>query len=255
VALAVKLGIFPFHFWLPAVYTGVHASVAAMFSGALATIGAYGLLRIGAGMLPRELALSARVLVILGVASIIYGGLQSVSRHETSAVIAYSSIGQVGYILIAVAIGGQVGLTAAVLYTVINSANKTLLFLSGAQSGRYAGLAFAIGAFSVAGVPPALGFWGKTALFRATIQDTSESGRIVLTAIIILGGLLSLLYMFQSYGRTYWHASTTIASRSEAVRTGIVLVLALLVLTSGLWPEPLLALSELAAATLIPGGR
>ena len=60
VALAVKLGIFPFHFWLPAVYTGVHASVAAMFSGALATIGAYGLLRIGAGMLPHELAILLR---------------------------------------------------------------------------------------------------------------------------------------------------------------------------------------------------
>lgn len=255
VALAVKLGIFPFHFWLPAVYTGVHASVAAMFSGALATIGAYGLLRIGAGMLPRELELSARVLVILGVASIIYGGLQSISRHEPSAVIAYSSIGQVGYILIAVAIGGQVGLTAAVLYTVINSANKTLLFLSGAQPGRYSGLAFAIGAFSVAGVPPALGFWGKTALFRATIEDVSESGRIVLTAIVILGGVLSLLYMFQSYGRTYWHAPTTIATRADSVRVGIVLVVALLILISGLWPEPLLALSELAAATLIPGGR
>jgi multicomponent Na+:H+ antiporter subunit D len=170
-------------------------------------------------------------------------------------VIAYSSIGQVGYILIAVAIGGQVGLTAAVLYTLVNSANKTLLFLSGAQSGRYAGLAFAIGAFSVAGVPPALGFWGKTALFRATIQDDSESGRIILTAIVVLGGLLSLLYMFQSYGRTYWHAPTAVVNRSEAARTGIVLVLALLVLISGLWPEPLLALSELAAATLIPGGR
>lgn len=255
VALAVKLGIFPFHFWLPAVYTGVHPSVAAMFSGALATIGAYGLLRIGAGMLPRELALSARVLVLLGVASIIYGGLQSISRHEPSAVIAYSSIGQVGYILIAVAIGGQVGLTAAVLYTLVNSANKTLLFLSGAQAGRYAGLAFAIGAFSVAGVPPAVGFWGKTALFRATIQDSSESGRIVLTAIVILGGVLSLLYMFQSYGRIYWHASPAVANRSEAARTGIVLGLALLMVISGLWPEPLLALSELAAATLIPGGR
>ncbi len=255
VALAVKLGIFPFHFWLPAVYTGVHASVAAMFSGALSIIGAYGLLRIGAGMLPRELDLSARVLVILGVASIIYGGLQSISRHEPSAVIAYSSIGQVGYILIAVAVGGQVGLTAAVLYTIINSANKTLLFLSGAQAGRYAGLAFAIGAFSVAGVPPALGFWGKTALFRATIEDGGESGRIVLTAVVVLGGVLSLLYMFQSYGRTYWHASTAVANRPEAVRTGIVLVLALLVLISGFWPEPLLALSELAAATLIPGGR
>lgn len=252
VALAVKLGIFPFHFWLPAVYTGVHASVAAMFSGALSTIGAYGFLRMGAGMLPREVELSARVMVILGVASIIYGGLQSISRHEPSAVIAYSSIGQVGYILIAVAIGGTVGFAAAVLFTIINSASKTLLFLSGAQTGRLAGLAFAIGALSVAGVPPALGFWGKTALFRATIQDSSETGRIVLTAVVVLGGFLSLIYMFQSYGRTYWHAPYKVEGRTEAWRTGIVLGIAILVILAGLWPEPLVALSERAAATLIP---
>ena len=75
-----------------------------------------------------------------------------------------------------------------------------------------------------------------------------------MTAIVFLGGILSLIYMFQSYGRTYWHASTAITTRSEAVRTGIVLLLALLMLISGVWPEPLLALSELAAAAPIPGG-
>ena len=169
VALGVKLGIFPFHFWLPAVYTGVHASVAAMLSGALATIGAYGLLRIGAGMLPRVLALSAPVFMVLGVASIVYGGVQAVSRHDPSAVIAYSSIGQVGYILIAVAIGGNVGFAAAILFTVVNSANKTLLFLAGDQSSRTAGLAYAIGGLSVAGIPIALGFWSKAALLQGAM--------------------------------------------------------------------------------------
>lgn len=247
VALSVKLGIFPFHFWLPAVYTEVHPSVAAMFSGALALIGAYGLLRIGVGMLPRELALSAPVLVILGIASIAYGGVVAISRHEAAAVVAYSSIGQVGYVLIAVAIGGGIGVAAAVLFTVINAFNKTLLFLASPQQNRYGGIAFAIGGLSVAGIPVALGFWSKAALLRSTLSTGGEGMRIGLSAVVVLGGLLSIVYMFQAYGRTFWHASAAMPERPVVVRTAIVLSVAAVVLLLGVWPEPLLALSEHAA--------
>jgi multicomponent Na+:H+ antiporter subunit D len=252
VALGVKLGIFPFHFWLPAVYTGVHASVAAMLSGALAIIGAYGLLRIGAGMLPRELALSAPVLIALGVASILYGGLLSISRHEPSAVVAYSAVGQVGYILIAVAIGGVVGYGAAILFTVWNSMNKTLLFLSGGQLNRYAGIAYAIGGLSVAGIPPVGGFWSKTAVLRATLIADGHVVRAFLAAMVIIGGGLSLLYMFQSYGRTYWNTAGPPAQGSAWARTAIVLLVAAAVVALGVWPEPLLALSDQAAQIFEP---
>lgn len=251
VALGVKLGTFPFHFWLPAVYTGVHSSVAAMLSGALAVIGAYGLLRIGAGMLPRELALSAPVLIALGVASILYGGLLSVSRHDPSAVVAYSAIGQVGYILIAVAIGGVVGYGAAILFTIWNSMNKTLLFLSGGQINRYAGIAYAVGGLSVAGIPPVGGFWGKAAVLRATLIADGQGARAFLAAIVVLGGGLSLLYMFQSYGRTYWSVADGPARGSAWARTGIVVLLAALIIVLGVWPEPLLALSDQAAKIFV----
>jgi multicomponent Na+:H+ antiporter subunit D len=250
-ALGVKLGIFPFHFWLPAVYTGVHASVAAMLSGALAMIGAYGLLRIGAGMLPRELELSAPVLIALGIASILYGGLQSVSRHDPAAVVAYSAIGQVGYILIAVAVGGVVGYAAAILFTVVNSINKTLLFLSGSEANRFAGIAYAVGGLSVAGIPPGSGFWSKTAVMRSALVAESQGTRFLLAAIVVAGGILSILYMFQSYGRTYWHAEAGPDTATAFARTGIVLFLAVFVVALGLWPEPLLAISDRAAAILI----
>jgi multicomponent Na+:H+ antiporter subunit D len=247
VALGVKLGTFPFHFWLPAVYTGVHSSVAAMLSGALAIIGSYGLLRIGAGMLPRELALSAPVLIALGVASILYGGLLSISRHDPSAVVAYSAIGQVGYILIAVAIGGVVGYGAAILFTIWNSMNKTLLFLSGGQINRYAGIAYAVGGLSVAGIPPVGGFWGKTAILRATLIADGQAAPAFLAAIVVLGGGLSLLYMFQSYGRTYWNVTDEPVRGGAWTRTGIVVLLAAMIVALGIWPEPLLALSDQAA--------
>ena len=253
VAISVKLGLFPFHYWLPAVYTGVHPSVAAMLSGALATIGTYGLLRFGAGMLPRELALSAPPLILLGIASILYGGLQAVSRHDPSAVVAYSAIGQVGYILIAVAIGGPLGNAAAVLFTVTNSLNKTVLFLAGAQANRYAGIAYAVAGLSVAGIPPAVGFWGKTAMLPVSFTAEGQGARMLLAAVVVGGGLLSLIYMFQSYGRTYWHALPEPIGGANALRTALVLAGAVLGLAFGIWPEPLIAFSNAAALAVAQG--
>jgi multicomponent Na+:H+ antiporter subunit D len=165
-AFCLKLGIFPFHFWLPAVYVGGHPPVAAILSGALANIGSYGLLRFGAGVLPRELALGSGAVMVIGTASIVYGALQAISRRDTSEVMAYSAVGQVGYILLGLGIGGTVGLTAAILYSVVNSLNKGVVFLAAGLRGPLAGAAFAVGAFSICGVPPAAGFVGKLAIFQ-----------------------------------------------------------------------------------------
>lgn len=128
-AFCLKLGLFPFHFWLPAVYVGSHPPVAAILSGALANIGSYGLLRFGGGILPRELEFGSTAVLVLGTASILYGALQAISRRDTSEVMAYSAIGQVGYVLLALGIGGA-GYAAAVLYSVVNSLNKGVVFLA-----------------------------------------------------------------------------------------------------------------------------
>jgi multicomponent Na+:H+ antiporter subunit D len=248
VAFSVKLGLFPFHFWLPTVYTGARPAVAAILSGGLANIGAYGLLRFGAELLPNELALAATALIVIGCASILYGGLLAVSRRTASEMLAYSAIGQVGYVLVAVGIGGPVGFGAAVLYTIVNALNKTLLFLTAEMRGALVGGAFALGALSVAGVPPAAGFVGKLELFRAAAGDP------VLIALLFLGGALSFVYAFQIYQFDFWRGERT-DPRSAWPQQSVVAALALLVLAAGLWPEPLLALSHDAAAVLTGGGR
>jgi multicomponent Na+:H+ antiporter subunit D len=258
VAFCLKLGLFPFHFWLPAVYVGSHAPVAAILSGALANIGSYGLLRFGAGILPKELALGTTVVLVLGTASIVYGALQAISRRETVEVLAYSAIGQVGYILIALAIGGAVGLGAAVVYAIINSLNKTLLFLAAGARGPLVGVAFAVGAFSVVGVPPAAGFLGKLALFKASIAAEGVVLASVLVALVFLGGALSFLYAFQVYQRVFLapdgSGGEPEGKSSPVAARVLVLALAALVVVVGIWPEPLLTLAEGAAAALTRGG-
>ncbi|MDQ4099026.1 MAG: oxidoreductase [Chloroflexota bacterium] len=244
IAFGIKLGLFPFHFWLPAVYTGTTPAVAAILSGALANIGSYGLIRFGAELFPRELTEAAGVLLVLASASILYGAIQAISRRSPLEVLAYSAIGQVGYILAALAVGGEAGYAAAVLYAVVNGLNKTLLFLAANVRGWLIGVAFAVGAFSVAGVPPAAGFLGKLALFRVGAADA----RWWLVALIVLGGALSFLYMFQLYGERFWADEG--GDRSPTAARVLVGAIALAVVALGAWPEPLIALSEHAARSL-----
>jgi multicomponent Na+:H+ antiporter subunit D len=251
-AFCLKLGLFPFHFWLPAVYVGSHPPVAAILSGALANIGSYGILRFGGGILPRELALGSVAVMVLGTASIVYGALQAISRRDTSEVMAYSAIGQVGYILLATGIGGPVGFTAAVLYSVVNSLNKGVVFLAAGLRGPLVGAAFAVGAFSIAGVPPAAGFVGKIAVLKAAIAEGSLFVGAALVVLIFVGSALSFLYAFQVYQRRFLAPADDEKPSPVAPRV-IVLSLAVLLLLLGLWPEPLIYVSQ-AAAEVLTGG-
>ncbi|MEU7478369.1 proton-conducting transporter membrane subunit [Lentzea sp. NPDC042327] len=250
IAFSVKLGLFPFHFWLPTVYAGSRPAVAAILSGAVANIGAYGLLRFGAGIFPEQLRLTGVALAVLGAVSIVYGGVLAIGRGDTAEMLAYSAIGQVGYVLVALGVGGPVGLTAAVLYSVVNSLNKALLFLASGTRGPLVAAAFAIGALSVAGVPPTAGFVGKLELFRTGVV----AGSVALVVLLVAGSVLSLVYLFQVYQRRFWREGPPPAgARSPLPQRLITAVLALLVLATGLWPEPLLALSGQAVDALLAG--
>jgi multicomponent Na+:H+ antiporter subunit D len=251
-AFFLKLGLFPFHFWLPAVYVGSHPPVAAILSGALANIGAYGLLRFGAGVLPRELELAAPAVMVIGAASVAYGSLQAVSRRDTSEVMAYSAIGQAGYVLLAIGVGGPVGYAAAVVYAVVNSLNKGVVFLSAGLRGPLVGAAFAVGAFSIAGVPPAAGYLGKFMVFEASAAVESVPAAVALVALVFVGSALSFLYSFQVYQRRFVAPGTS-GKPSPAAARYLVLLLAALVVLLGLWPQPLMLLCRAAAAALTGG--
>ncbi len=246
VAFSVKIGLFPFHFWLPPVYRDTWPAATAILSGAIANIGSYGLLRFGGDLLPRELSLGALVPLVLGATSILYGAQQAVSVRTASEALAYSSISQAGYIMVALSLGGSAGYTAAVMYAMVNSVNKTTLFLATGLRGWLVSLTFVIGAWSVAGVPPSLGFFGKLAIFQAGITTNN----IVLLGVLFLGGALAFVYMFQIYQRDYWRRDTSMDTPSPLAARLLVIGLAGLILASGVWPEPLLSVSRQAAHVL-----
>jgi formate hydrogenlyase subunit 3/multisubunit Na+/H+ antiporter MnhD subunit len=123
--------------------------------------------------------------------------------------------------------------------------------------GRWEGLsharkAFAVGAFSVVGVPPAAGFLGKVALFKSSLAVETVSASVALVILIFLGGALSFLYCFQIYQRRYLAPKPEGKPSPVALRV-LVVSLAALTLAVGILPEPLLYLSD-AAATVLTGG-
>jgi len=189
----------------------------------------------------------------IGAASIAYGSLQAVSRRDTSEVMAYSAIGQAGYILLALGVGGPVGYAAAVVYAVVNSLNKGVVFLAAGLRGPLVGAAFAVGAFSVAGVPPAAGFLGKLTVIEACLTVGSVPTAAAPVALVFVGSALSFLYSFQVYQRRFMRPGSEGKRGPRAARL-LVGALAALLLLVGLWPEPLALLSEAAAAALTSGG-
>jgi multicomponent Na+:H+ antiporter subunit D len=146
-------------------------------------------------------------------------------------------------VLVAIGVGGPAGFAAAILYSVVNALNKILLFLTVEMRGAIVGAVFALGALSVAGIPPAVGFVGKLELFRAAVDDPA------VLALFFLGSALSFVYVFQIYQFDFWRGERS-GKLSRWSQQSLVAFVALVVLALGLWPEPLLALSHDAAQAL-----
>jgi multicomponent Na+:H+ antiporter subunit D len=117
-----------------------------------------------------------------------------------------------------------------------------MLFLSSRVRGALIGGVFALGALSVAGVPPAAGFIGKLELGLAVAPDPA------LLALLVAGSVLSLLYVFRIYQLEFWRSRET--SGGRFIDQAVPLALATLVLAIGIWPEPLLVASQAAAQVL-----
>jgi multicomponent Na+:H+ antiporter subunit D len=109
-----------------------------------------------------------------------------------------------------------------------------------------------VGAFSIAGVPPAAGYLGKLIVFEASTAVESVPATVALVFLVLVGSALSFLYSFQVYQRRFVAPGAS-GKPSPAAARYLVVLLAALVLVLGLWPQPLMLLSRAAAAALTGG--
>jgi NAD(P)H-quinone oxidoreductase subunit 4 len=128
VGFGIKIPLIPFHTWLPDAYVEASAPIAVLLGGVLAKLGTYGLLRFGMVMFPQAWSILAPSLAIWGAASAMYGAVTAIAQKDIKRMVAYSSIGHMGYILLAAAASTPLALVGAVAQMVSHGIILAILF-------------------------------------------------------------------------------------------------------------------------------
>lgn len=128
VGFGIKIPLVPLHTWLPDAYVEASPPVAILLGGILAKLGTYGLLRFGLGLFPQTWAIVAPGLAILGTVSVLYGSFNAIAQKDIKRMVAYSSIGHMGYVMLGSAAATSLSLVGAVSQMVAHGLILALLF-------------------------------------------------------------------------------------------------------------------------------
>ena len=207
--LFIKAGLVPFHGWVPEVYSYSGASVSMLLAGIISkALGVYTLIRILKDVFGLNDQIGT-ILLVVGTASILLGAFGALSQKNFKKMLAYSSISQVGYIIVGLATLNPLGFIGAVFHFFNHSIFKTLLFVNSAAVEKQTGttdmahlgglskkmpitaITSILGMLSAAGIPPLAGFWSKLLIIIALFI----SGHFVYGAIAVFASVLTLAYL------------------------------------------------------------
>jgi len=236
VGLMVKTAVFPLHFWLPAAHAGAPAPVSAALSGLVFKAGFYLLLRLWLELyaaLPAAAAVQT-LLAALGAAAVFWGGVQALRQVRLKPMIAYSTVAQIGYLMLALPLAATspAALPAVVLLAASHaSAKAAMFFCAGTLLTAYghdriamlrgyatrlpvAAAAFALAAVSLVGLPLSGGFLGKFLL----VETAVGVGAWWIVAVVLAGSLLAAAYLFAALAPAFGSAAATEAERPAVAR-------------------------------------
>jgi NADH-quinone oxidoreductase subunit M len=267
-AFAVKAPLWPLHTWLPDAHTEAPTVGSVILAGVLLKMGTYGLIRLGVGVTPEGVAWAAPVLGVLAVAAIIIGALVCLAQTELKRLIAYSSVGHMGFVLLGIATLSVAGIQAALIGNIAHGVITGLLFfLAGAikeragtgelarlgglreQAPALAGL-LGFAAIASLGLPGLAGFWGEIFAVVAAFQR-GDPLWVVLGVLAAAGAALTAAYFLRLLRRvTHGPAPTPRVaplSRPELVAWSPLVVLTLAI---GLLPALVLGMAYDPVAAL-----
>jgi NADH-quinone oxidoreductase subunit N len=269
VGLAFKVSAVPFHMWTPDVYEGAPTPVTAFFSVApkIAAMALFVRFLIEPfGALTGEWR---QIIWFIAVASMLLGAFAAINQRNIKRLMAYSSIGHVGYALIGLAAGSETGIQGVLIYMAIYlfmNLGTFAVILSMRRDGKMVeaiedlaglaktrpALAFALGIFmfSMAGIPPLAGFFSKLWVFLAAIH----AGLYVLSVIGVVTSVVGAFYYLRIVKLMYFDEAKGVFDRPiGAEMQAILIVSAVVVLLFFVLPGPLLTGAEAAASSLFPG--
>ena len=267
--LAFKLGVVPFHMWIPDVYQGAPTAVTLMIGGA-PKLAAFGMTMrlLVEGMLPLAIDWQ-QMLMVLSVGSLLLGNLAAIMQTNVKRMLAFSTISQMGFVLLGVIAGVVNGntLSAANAYSssmfyVITyvlttlAAFGVLLLLSregfeseeiadlaglNQRSPLYAGI-MAVAMFSLAGIPPLAGFYAKLSVLQALVTS-GEQAYLYLAIFSVIMSLIGAFYYLRVIKVMYFDAPITASNVVAGADVRVVLCInGALIIVLGLMPSGLMAL-------------
>jgi NADH-quinone oxidoreductase subunit M len=265
--LLVKVPAVPLHSWLLDVYVSSPTSTNVVLSGILPKLGTYGLIKIAVPLLPDGVEPFLPLVAALGVVNIIYGAFVAFMQPDLKALVAYSSIGTLGFILLGISSGNALGINGAVMQQVTHGLYSALLFILvgiiasrtgtrridelGGLAARmpYVGGLLALGALAAMGVPGLAVFVSEFMSIMGGYTAFPVQG--VLAALGIILGAMYLLYMLQ---RTIFgpvKPSASEATDAGPVEMVAIVPLALLLVILGIFPSLLINVQKPAVELIV----
>jgi NADH-quinone oxidoreductase subunit N len=266
--LAFKVSAVPFHMWTPDVYEGAPTPVTAFFAVAPKIAGLALFMR---ALIVPFLAISddwQQIIVVISVASMLLGAFAAIWQDNIKRLMAYSSIGHVGYALIGLAAGSAEGVRGVLVYLVIYMAMNVGTFACILSMRRRSGmvegisdlaglskrnplmaLALAVFMFSMAGIPPLGGFFGKFYIFIAAVNAELYT----LAVIGVLASVVGAFYYLRIIKVMYFdEPGEPFESPMSVELRAIIGVCGVFVTFFAFYTAPFIASAQIAAAALIP---
>ena len=286
IGFGIKIPLVPFHTWLPDAHTQASTPVSVLLAGVLLKLGTYGLLRFCLGLFPEAWALLAPWLAGWAAVSVLYGSLAAIAQRDMKRMVAYSSVGHMGYILLAAAAATPVSLLGAVFQMVSHGLISALLFLlvgivyrkTGTRDLEvlrgllnperglpFTGTLMILGVMASAGLPGMAGFISEFLVFRGSLEAFPLA-----TLLCMVGSGLTAVYFLLLVNRAFFGrmaitppSDDLVADARLDIRLAAVapretipaMALAVGVVAIGLIPSWLGRISEAASTTMarLPG--
>ena len=275
--LALKAGLFPLFFWLPASYHTAPITVSGALAGLLTKVAFYACLRIfvlvfGVGAGTAAVPGLPPLFALLAAATMIVSVLAAIAQVDVRRLLAFHIVGQVAYLMMGLALASLLGVAAAIFYTMHTMLVQTGLFLGAGAIARasrgydlrmagglmrgqplFAAL-FAVLALSISGVPPLSGFWAKFLVIDAAFRTGSRWDAWLAVVALVAGALtlysMSILWT-QAFWRTRDHGRNAVRRIPPAMLVAVAL-LAAGTLGIGLAVEPVVRLARESARQMTP---
>ena len=281
IGFGIKIPLVPLHNWLPDAHTQASTPVSVLLAGVLLKLGTYGLLRFGLQLFPEAWAKLAPALAIWAAISVLYGSLAAIAQTDMKRMVAYSSVGHMGYVLLAAAANTPVSLLGAVFQMVSHGLISALLFLlvgivyrkTGTRDLEVlrgllnperglplTGSLMIVAVMASAGLPGMAGFISEFLVFRGSITAFPLA-----TLLSMVGSGLTAVYFLLLVNRAFFGRLAITPASGDPVRdsrldvqlnsvapreTIPALALAAAIVVIGLVPSSLGNLSEVATTAL-----